>query len=288
MRDKPYYSVRTGKNAKGSKLDLPFLKRLFLALYDDLDDQGYLQESFGMDCVDGYQAGSLGEHIEAAMLFALRKENLWPIRRRLESYSEEDLFDVIEFIHDHVSAPVDGHYHSFSNCGMHFEKYNRLEGQEYFRRRANELLESYQDGFRLTSEGEIQAIPDAGMATLMEAPLPSSDPEHVDSRVASAIAKFRRHHSSLEDRREALRALVDVVEYLRPKVKQVLTKKDEDDLFNIANNFGVRHHNDKQKTNYNAAVWYSWMFYYYLASIHACLHLVKAGATEDQRPVGNR
>jgi len=61
--------------------------------------------------------------------------------------------------------------------------------------------------------------------------------------------------------------LADILESLRPKLKLVLTHKDEDDLFNIANNFGIRHKNERQKTDYDP-LWLSWMFYYYLATIH--------------------
>jgi len=70
------------------------------------------------------------------------------------------------------------------------------------------------------------------------------------------------------------------LEYLRPQLKEVLTKKDESDLFNIANNFGVRHHNESQKTDYDKPIWYSWMFYYYLATIHASLRLVEKGKNQ--------
>jgi hypothetical protein len=84
-----------------------------------------------------------------------------------------------------------------------------------------------------------------------------------------------RHGSTLDDRRQAVRDLADVLEYLRPKVKVLLTSKDDSDLFNIANNFGVRHHNDKQKTTYDAALWLSWMFYFYLATIHVVLRKIE-------------
>jgi hypothetical protein len=61
--------------------------------------------------------------------------------------------------------------------------------------------------------------------------------------------------------------LVDILESLRPKLKNVISTKDEDDLFNIANNFGIRHKNERQKIDYDP-LWLSWMFYYYLATIH--------------------
>ena len=52
-----------------------------------------------------------------------------------------------------------------------------------------------------------------------------------------------------------------------------LNKKDENDIFNIANNFGIRHHNKDQQTEYDKAIWYSWIFYYYLATVHAVLRM---------------
>jgi len=109
---------------------------------------------------------------------------------------------------------------------------------------------------------------------LFEAPLPAADPDNIEGRIEAARRKFRRYRSSLDERRDAIRDLVDVLEYLRPQLRGVLTSKDEADLFNLANNFGIRHHNQLQKVHYDRAIWYSWLFYYYLATIHAVLRLV--------------
>jgi len=38
----------------------------------------------------------------------------------------------------------------------------------------------------------------------------------------------------------------------------------------LANNFGIRHHNERQKTDYDA-LWLNWMFYFYLSTIHVLL-----------------
>lgn len=64
-------------------------------------------------------------------------------------------------------------------------------------------------------------------------------------------------------------------EYLRPKLQSIISSKDEADLFNIANNFSVRHHNDKQKNEYDESIWLSWMFYFYLATIHTIIRKLK-------------
>jgi len=62
---------------------------------------------------------------------------------------------------------------------------------------------------------------------------------------------------------------------IKKSQEKILHKEDERDLFEIANRFGIRHHNIDQKTDYDKDVFLSWIFYYYLASIHACVHLLK-------------
>lgn len=69
--------------------------------------------------------------------------------------------------------------------------------------------------------------------------------------------------------------MAGVLEFLRPQLDGVLTNKDDAALFNIANNFGIRHHNEKQQNTYDKAIWYSWIFYFYLATIHAALRLIE-------------
>lgn len=62
------------------------------------------------------------------------------------------------------------------------------------------------------------------------------------------------------------------------------------DLFQIANEFGVRHHNQKQKqkTNYDERIWLSWMFYYYLANIHKRASSTKVCAGVSWSPGASR
>ena len=266
----------TGKNRSVSRVDLPQLRRLFLSVYKDLYRRGYFQEAFGYNCVDaGEVLGTLGEDIAGRIFVAIRKSLLWPIEDKIDIYDDEDLFDIIEFLFDYVSEPVDGHYHSFNGCGMHYTSFNRRNGQEQFRKELNPSLAIYKDGYALSGRGEILHLPEAGMSPLIGASLPRCDPENIEARVEEAKDRFRRHHSSLEDRKHALRDLADVLEYLRPQVKRVLSNKDEGDLFNIINNFGIRHYNPQQMTNYDTSIWYSWMFYFFLATIHACLRLIE-------------
>jgi len=73
--------------------------------------------------------------------------------------------------------------------------------------------------------------------------------------------------------------LAKVLEFIRPKIKLLLTTDDENDLFNIANNFGIRHHNEIQKTDYDQEIWLDWMFYYYLSTINSIVRLINKRQT---------
>ena len=185
---------------------------------------------------------------------------------------------MIELLHDCISKPVKGHYHDYSECGWHYDTFDAEAGMPEFREQMNELLGDYGDGYELSPQGEVISVGDVGLESLLRAefPRPHIDSKNVENKVEAAIRKFRRHHSSSDDRREAVRALADVLEFLRHRIKRVITNKDEDDLFNLANNFGIRHHNDKQKTAYEDRIWLSWMFYFYLSTLHAVIRRLKS------------
>jgi hypothetical protein len=46
-RGRRYFSARTAPGHDVLKLDLPILKRLFLVVYEQLEREGYFQESLG-------------------------------------------------------------------------------------------------------------------------------------------------------------------------------------------------------------------------------------------------
>lgn len=275
MIKRDYYSVRTGKITPDQKINFEVLKKLFLITYKKLHSDGYFQKYFGIDCSDGFIEGELGEDIGAMIFVNLRKDNLFPIWEKLPKYTEDDLFDMIELLHDHSSKGLNGFYHQWNNCGYHYQEFNDQEGQKHFRDLMNPILKEYLNGFEISEGGEILMLSENGLSNLFEADIPTNDSQNIKDRINAAIIRFRRHRSTLDDRKDAIRELADVLEFLRPEVKKHLNKKDENDIFNIANNFGIRHHNNDQKTDYDKAIWYSWIFYFYLATIHSVLRLTK-------------
>lgn len=265
-----YYSQRTGVNENLKGLPLEEVIELFVRIFNQLSDNGYFSEALGYDCVNtGHVPGLLGD-VELAMRLSIRKKSLWPIHEYSSGYSEDDFFDIIEFLFQHVSKPMESYYHDYYDCGMHWSNFDKIAGRNEYREKVNTVLSHYVRRFELATTGEILHLPDQGFEQIFAASIPTQD-KSITSRVEAAVLRFRRHGSTNDDRRQAVRDLADVLEYLRPKVQRLLTDKDERDLFNLANNFGIRHHNDKQKTRYDQSLWFSWMFYYYLATIHVLL-----------------
>lgn len=265
-----YYSQRKGANPNLRGLPLTDVLELFKRVFDQMREDGYFDEAFGFECIeDGCIKGKVRD-IELEMLLTIRKKGLWPIAEKVERYSEDDFFDVIEFLFQYVSKPIDGSYHSYNDCGMHWETFNKKQGQAEYCDKVNAVLSHYVKPFELSATGEVLHKPRSGFEQIFAADIPSND-QNIEGRIQAAMLHYRRHGSTIDERRQAVRDLADVLEYLRPQVKSLLTSADEKDLFNIANNFGIRHHNDRQKTAYDAGLWLSWMFYFYLATIHVVL-----------------
>lgn len=243
--------------------------------WDYYENTGYFVEAFGFTCVDsGFEPGFAGTNVKAYALLSLQRANIWPFNETYKAWDEEDVFTVIEFLYDHISKPQEKSYHSWNECGYHYSNFDKVGGQGEYRERMNVMLGRYGDGWELTDVGEILSRPPQGLVTLIAAPLPTTD-STTSQRVDGAKMKFRRHGSIKSDRRDAVRDLADVLEWLRPQIKIALLREDEQDLFKIANNFGIRHMNQNQKLQYDENVWLSWMFYHYLNTINAFLHILK-------------
>lgn len=192
---------------------------------------------------------------------------------------------MIEFLYDHCSKGTDSWHHSYYGCGTHYTKFDRKAGQAEFRAAMNELLAAHGSGYELSEKGEVLKKPEDGFEELVAQPLPSLEPKSFDAKIAAAKRKFLGRHATPEDRLDAIRDLADALEFIRPQVKQLLTAKDAADLFQIVNQFGIRHNKANQQTDYDQPIFYEWLFYYYLAAVHASVRLMaKAGMLPPPLP----
>jgi hypothetical protein len=294
------YSQRVGRGPL-SDPSIDDIARILTRTVDEMQRRDYLQEWHGYNCayageVDGRAGGvSLADHIEAETGW----RSAWPLPdpffdvpevvegthipdsqwEKMEQGSEDKLFDLIEYFHRHVSEGIgdaegsDFHMAEDYPCGWHYGAFDPTPAQAMFRERMNRTLVNYRDGFRINDNGQIEHTADEGLDQMIDAPLPTKDPD-LARRVAGAIALYRNRSRTEEDLRLAVRELFDVLEKLRPEMKVEMLSKDEGDLFNIANNFTIRHLNDKQKGKYDSAIWHSWMFYVNLSTIHVITRLM--------------
>lgn len=269
-----YYNHRTG-NAHTPSLTLRDAAEMVAEAYRFVDQEGWLQRAFGYDCVDeGPVAGREGNGFHKPFLLetGIRIENI--VADAIERSDEVFLFTLIEFVHEHVAKPVAGGYrHDWNNCGMHYrqdDKFDVQAGRAEWRKRIDKALRYYDSGYQLAETGEIVRIPSDGMAQLLIAQVPSKTSPSNRDRVANAVKIFQRGRSTRQERKNAVRELIDVLEPYRAEVKTQLLKQGASDLFNIANNFALRHNNDLQKDDYDDT-FLTWLFYMYLATVHLIL-----------------
>jgi hypothetical protein len=297
---KRYYSERQGRGPKGQPLPLEALRRLVVSVFDDFNDRDYLQESLGFECVDaGYVDGQVGPNPASFFFRTLMRDRVYPwdqrvsdgesdldpfgpARRTVEAWTLWDVdttFDMIEVLHDLVSKPLEGHYHSWNDCGYHYSTFDRIAGQREFREEINKVLRLGDPAYELDDEGHIvERVPDE-FGQLLAAPVPpDTDPELITSRIDAAVVEFRTRGATIDDRRHAVRDLADVLEVLRADVREHMLTADEKAIYHLANGFSIRHNNREQKGDYDRLTWLRWAFYVYLATIHALLRVRAAGA----------
>lgn len=204
---------------------------------------------------------------------------LFPIARWSQAdVTEDHIFDAIEFLYDYVAEPGNWVSKTTETNFLHYDYdgYDIEAGRLDFRKKVNWFLASYKSGYQLSDDGTIETCGADGLQHILGAEIIPYDEVNVDNRVGRAVAKWKSRHVTLSDKKEAIRELADVFEWLKKTkgLAQVLNRKDESALFEIANNFAIRHHNPEQKAEYDTAIWYSWIFHFYLATYHAAVRLL--------------
>jgi hypothetical protein len=145
-----YFSQRTGVNPHPNGLSLVDVVSLFVRVYDRLVEDGYFTEAFGFICVDAGVIPGKVRDPALELLLAVRKKNLWPIPSMASKYSEDDFFDLLEYLYKKVSKPTRGTPHDYNDCGMHWERFDASQGRLLYRQRVNEVLGQYERRFALS------------------------------------------------------------------------------------------------------------------------------------------
>ena len=86
------------------------------------------------------------------------------------------------------------------------------------------------------------------------------------SEVEHAVQLLRARGATREDKRSAVVALARVLEHRRGLLKEQLPRRDEGALFQIANEFDLRHRRAGQRDDYGEA-FLDWVFWWYLGTV---------------------
>jgi|SRR5208283_1067816 len=274
---RPYYSSRK----QPGTLTLEELHLKLVNLYFLFRDKDYFKEKAKITKTDPPDA--IKYEAAVALNFRLFPVDGWYAQDR----TEDHVFDALEFLYDYVSRPgalvwmtTETNY-TYQDYGTYDEKV----GQTEFREKANVFLSDYKSGYELCDGGIVLALGTDGLQHILAADIVPYDEANVDSKVRNAIVKWRNRHLSFDERKAAIRELADVFEWLdkAKNLSAVLDRKDESAIFEIANNFGIRHHDPKQKTNYDQAIWYPWIFHFYMATYHAVIRLLIKHKQKDEK-----
>lgn len=271
----PYWSERRSGIQRSIEFDLEATKRRFSSLVKELETAGYFDWAFGQQCTAGDTDGALGADAIDEMHSLLGRENLWPVQRHFHEYDLDDLCDVIEFLADHVRRPTMRSLHTWNQCGWHYEGFDATRGFQLYRWRINALLDQSTLGLTLGENGRLETVAPGAVEDLVIAVRQGENVhDSDDTELEHALTQFRAREASIMDRRLAVVALAGILERRRSLVKEYLFKKDEGSLFTIANEFGIRHQNARQQTDYDDALYLEWIFYWYVATINLTNRIV--------------
>jgi hypothetical protein len=260
-------------------LDLAATVRAFVDLIGELDEAGYFEKRFGKDCVDDPR----GDEATQLINRELGIEGLWPLDPGRLSGDGDLFFDVVEFLHDIASRPTTRSLHSYADCGWHHRGFEIEPGRAVYRWRVNKILERTDLGLLLAEEGDdvgrLVAAIDDGRADLVTAALARDDGEATD-QVRHAIELFRARGADRNQKRSAVAVLALVLEERRRDVlPAALTRRDSGAIFDIANNFHIRHQDGAQKRDYDD-FYLDWIFWLYLSTVELTNRVIDVQRTQ--------
>lgn len=244
----------------------------FSRLVHGLQDRGYFEQRFGKDCVDDPTDVDPAEIIRAQ----LPRDGLWPLDASRLSQDTELFLDLIEVLYDLVSAPQTRYHHSYGGCGWHHGNFSTRVGRAVYLWEVNRLLTRSILTYRLSDTGEDRGrVVTASDEPRSQLAATLADPDHdaTEGTVPHAIALFRARGAGRPEKRSACVALAGILEERRSLLKQHLLRPDEGALFQIANQFAIRHQNARQLANYDEA-FLDWIFWTYLSTIDLTNHLL--------------
>lgn len=212
--------------------------------------------------------------------------DLWPLSvDRL--IDDLDVFmDLIEVLGEFVAARQSRSNHGYGGCGWHHRDFNIQIGRDIYFWLINRLLNRTTFDLRLATSGEdrgrlVETHGDA-RNDLVTATIDAAD-EDTRSPIEHAVALCRRRGATVEDKTVGVYDARRVLELRRSLLKEELYRRDEGALFQIANEFDLRHRSESQKSDYDP-VFLDWIFWWDLGTVELTDRVVSRQAESDSEP----
>ena len=282
IQRRPYRSQRSRSDGAATAMSMSATIARFISLITDLDERGYFERAFQKDCVDDPRSIDPSVLIEEE----IGASDLWPLSIGRLMDDLDVFMDVIEVLGEFVAAPQNRSNHSYGGCGWHHGDFNIQMGRDIYFWLVNRLLDRSSINLRLATSGEDRGrlieVHGDERNDFVTATIEGAD-QHTRSPIEHAVALFRRRGATVEDKRSACTALAGVLELRRSLLKEGLYRRDEGALFQIANEFDVRHRSESQKGDYDP-IFLDWIFWWYLGTIELTDRIIARQAEVGSKP----
>jgi len=266
-----YYAERNGLLNNDFNISLKDLRLYFFKTYQYLENLNYFEAAIsGIWIDDGWNDSYqkipplLAPSPEVFFAKHLSSSRIYPIHEYYEHYTEGELFTVIEIMYNNASLYDD-------NTG----KLKTEDAKKDFAMHINSILRFYKDGYFLqTNDGFVSKNVNKPLKMMLSEDLSTLLSEDVIEKMKTAVKMYYRFDSNIELKKKAITILYDILEPLREDLKDILNLKYEVNknihdklIFDIVNNFKIRHNTENQKTQYEVEIWLDWMMQYYSSII---------------------
>lgn len=246
------------------------------ATLQNLRNRGYFEKIFGPDCIDRKEEGTSFDDIN-------RKHSssglIWPLDiRYYDAFGRDFLYNALEIFDFYVSAPTQRSWHGFGEPHWDFYHFSRRRGRAVYRWEINRILNRHKSRYEMATEGasagQIVERTAPNMADLVASVTTETRDKDDAQKVSHAFDLFQKREIDFESKRSACFTLAGVLENRRSLLKENLLTKDEGALFQLANEFHIRHNNERQKRDYDS-IFLEWVFWWYVATIDLSNKLLK-------------
>jgi len=269
----PYWISR--RSGSRDRLEEPqtSLQQDWSRIMTGLIDRGYLEKTTG-------PIPASAQHDRVGELIAERTGLDSGLGARLlglpsADTAPDEFSTAVEVIHDLVARPRTAATADDGRTTRH-DNFSVRAGQAVCRWRVNEAFDQHGVELQLSDSGEdrgrlVQSYSDPRRELVEQVR------QEAPSGVDHAIALYRRRGASVDDKRSACIALARILESRRQLLKSELLSKDEGALFQIANQFSIRHQNADQRSDYDEA-YLDWLFWWYLGTVELTNRLIARDA----------